>query len=153
MNAEERSAVQLQMMLDKRFAEHTERLIGIVQQGMTTVQQEANTTRSAFLKAIAEISQKTERSPTDFGQANVLNDGGGTGSLFAIRYRNDTATGDAADIHRLEWIAKSSAYDAAKLTDAGKTEADMTGDYASDHDYMWDDDLWNKVVGGEAVAV
>ena len=78
----------------------------------------------------------------------------GGGALYAERYRNDTATGDPANIHRLERISRASAYDPAKLAapDIPLTEADMNGDYAHDHPYMWNDELWTPVVGGEAVA-
>ena len=85
-------------------------------------------------------------------QQDVITTGvGSAGNLFSIRYRNDTATTNVANIHRLEWIARSSAYDPQKLADATLTEADMNGDYAHDHPYMWDDALWTPVVGGVAV--
>lgn len=72
--------------------------------------------------------------------------GGGSAAAFTIRYRNDTATSNEADIHRLEWIAQPTAIDTANYPNYT-----ATGDYAADHPYMWADELWTPVVGGEAV--
>ena len=89
-------------------------------------------------------------------QGNVIPGGrsigsGEEGSYYTSRYRNGSAESPPADVHRLEWIAKASAYDPTLLAAASKTEADMTGDYASDLPYMWAEG-WKPVVGGEAVV-
>jgi hypothetical protein len=89
-------------------------------------------TRELFIEFVK--NQQIQNMPRINGtdQGKVIHAGGKGGADFSIRYRNDTARGNNAGIHRLEWIAQPSAINP-------ETEEE------------WDDTLWQPVAGGDAV--
>ena len=98
-------------------------------------------TANIFLDALAEIQSSKAQ---DSGQENVIDDLGLGGSKYSQRYRNDTLRASLGyevpdpPIHRLEWIAKATAYDPSTIT-----EENPTGD-------EWANELWSPVLHGEA---
>ena len=73
-------------------------------------------------------------------QQNILPDFGpdpedaAGGGMFSIRYRNDTATANPENVHRLEWIANATVID-------------------PDTGVEWADELWTPIVNFIAVTV
>jgi len=84
---------------------------------------------------IASVSQATHGQEQNWSTRYLrLQSGGGGGTDFSIRYRNDTRDkSDPSGTHRLEWIAKSTATD----PDTGNP---------------WPDDQWSTVLNGEVMS-
>jgi hypothetical protein len=112
-------------------------MIALFKETLQNVQKESVDTRQAFIAAVAEATGRAERIRQELAQASVIHSGEGT--LFSLRYRNDTATGNAAGIHRLEYIAKSSPY--------------IPDDDGNPTAVMWPDAEWTAVPGGDAVEL
>jgi hypothetical protein len=120
-----------------------------IAQALKELREQTEMQRRFFMQALVNAKQELKAMPDGWeddpgDQSTVMDDAASGGSRYSTRYRNDTLRASLGQpvsdppIHRLEWIARATAYDPATIT-----EENPTGD-------EWANELWSPVAHGEA---